>query len=340
MVDQLNNRRFDYVDFFRGFGIIIMLMGHVGFGELFSHMIHSFHMPMFFFISGFLFKGNKSGIAEFGKKRALSLLLPYLSYGLLFYFIWILLIRDTSIIDPLMHLFFDNSTALPIADALWFLTALFIMNMICFIIEKVSVNYLKYTIIILFLLLGCFETRTLPFRLPFSMGAAFVGVGLFYIGAFLGRCTDRRIIHAIQNLKIWQTILLVIPTTLLVYINGKINMRSGIYNGIPLFWINAFLCIIIILNVSKCICQSKSLVITKISNQVKWIGKNSITFVCLNQLVIQALNFIEKSLIANKSALVIIVLQLLKLLITIATLWLATVLLQKSKYLKKAVGVK
>lgn len=37
-------QRLDYVDAFRGLGIIAMVMGHIGFGEIFDHFIHAFHM--------------------------------------------------------------------------------------------------------------------------------------------------------------------------------------------------------------------------------------------------------------------------------------------------------
>lgn len=54
-------QRLDYVDAFRGLGIIAMVMGHIGFGEIFDHFIHAFHMPMFFFISGFFYRKGKYG---------------------------------------------------------------------------------------------------------------------------------------------------------------------------------------------------------------------------------------------------------------------------------------
>lgn len=53
---QTRKCRVEYVDLFRGIGIIIMIMGHIGFGRLFDHYIHAFHMPMFFFASGYFFK--------------------------------------------------------------------------------------------------------------------------------------------------------------------------------------------------------------------------------------------------------------------------------------------
>ena len=47
--------RIDYLDIARCIGIILMIMGHVGFSKRFDHFIHAFNMPMFFIISGYLF---------------------------------------------------------------------------------------------------------------------------------------------------------------------------------------------------------------------------------------------------------------------------------------------
>lgn len=74
--------RIEYVDIFRAFGIILMVMGHIGFGEKFDLFIHAFHMPMFFFISGFLFKNDSLPFVIFLRKKAKSLLLPYFVFQL------------------------------------------------------------------------------------------------------------------------------------------------------------------------------------------------------------------------------------------------------------------
>lgn len=56
-------KRVKYVDLVRTLGIILMIMGHVGFGKTFDYWIHAFHMPIFFIISGyfFMFKNLKIG---------------------------------------------------------------------------------------------------------------------------------------------------------------------------------------------------------------------------------------------------------------------------------------
>lgn len=39
------SKRVRYMDLFRGIGIILMVMGHVGFGSGFYKFSHAFHMP-------------------------------------------------------------------------------------------------------------------------------------------------------------------------------------------------------------------------------------------------------------------------------------------------------
>ena len=50
--------RNDSIDIFRCFGILLMILWHIGFGDLFDHYIHAFHMPMFFVVSGMFFDGG------------------------------------------------------------------------------------------------------------------------------------------------------------------------------------------------------------------------------------------------------------------------------------------
>ena len=56
MNNNSHAERLDYIDIFRALGIILMVMGHIGFGSKFDKFIHAFHMPMFFWISGFFHK--------------------------------------------------------------------------------------------------------------------------------------------------------------------------------------------------------------------------------------------------------------------------------------------
>lgn len=54
MKDNLN-KKIQYVDLYRCLGILLMIGGHIEFGEfgsVYSKYIHSFNIPMFFIATG------------------------------------------------------------------------------------------------------------------------------------------------------------------------------------------------------------------------------------------------------------------------------------------------
>lgn len=272
----LSKQRLDYIDVFRSLGIIAMVMGHIGFGSKFNYFIHAFHMPMFFFISGFFYRRRDCSIGEYVGKKARTLLVPYISFGIAHYFVEIILHGFS--IKPLLYLFTFNTISLPIAGALWFLTALFFTDIIYFLFDRWNVKWLIITLI----LVGSFADQLLPYPLPWALSASFVGLGLYWFGEMSKKFEDK--LEKLLNMNWWQVLIVGAITTMLIFMNGYINMRQGKYAFIPLFWINALLSVYVGTSISKMICQT---------GKTQWltsIGRNSIVYVCLNQIVIRALN--------------------------------------------------
>ncbi len=138
--------------------------------------------------------------------------------------------------------------------------------------------------------------------LPWSLNAALVGLGFYYLGDLLKKAKNSRV-YKLLFYSAW-----IIPLSILnvglIFVNGYVNMRTGRYSIVPLFWINAIL--------SSCILLSLSELFSK-KIKSKWllsIGKNSIVYLCLNQLVItvtkRALGIINTSL-SNNSIIVLFV---------------------------------
>ena len=72
--------RIEYIDIARGIGILLVVLGHNDFSLVspFAYqVIYSFHMPLFFFLSGYFINTSSSFLA-FTVKRFHSLLKPYL----------------------------------------------------------------------------------------------------------------------------------------------------------------------------------------------------------------------------------------------------------------------
>ena len=75
------------IDALKGFGIFLVVVGHIC-TEMqgLVHWIYSFHMPLFFMISGFLDEGKNGDlrIKDYILKKMNSLLYPYIPFSFIF----------------------------------------------------------------------------------------------------------------------------------------------------------------------------------------------------------------------------------------------------------------
>lgn len=55
-------KRINWVDALKGFGIILVAIGHSGCPQLLLHWIYIFHMPLFFMLSGLMFKDSEKSM--------------------------------------------------------------------------------------------------------------------------------------------------------------------------------------------------------------------------------------------------------------------------------------
>ncbi len=68
----MSEKRIEWIDVLKGIGIILVILGHTH--VLFRTYIFSFHMPLFFFISGYLFTIDRyKNFAEFACKKVKSI---------------------------------------------------------------------------------------------------------------------------------------------------------------------------------------------------------------------------------------------------------------------------
>ena len=88
----MNTKRLDWIDIAKGIGIILVVLGHTlvpqvretGFAGFLWIFIYNFHMPLFFFLSGYLFEKGLSHYTNKGKfilGKLQYLMLPYLIFS-------------------------------------------------------------------------------------------------------------------------------------------------------------------------------------------------------------------------------------------------------------------
>ena len=76
----------NYISTAKAFGIIFMVMGHSGCPTFLHNIIYAFHMPLFFFCSGFLFTSPKTKniVKKNIRKKIKGLYIPYVKWSLIF----------------------------------------------------------------------------------------------------------------------------------------------------------------------------------------------------------------------------------------------------------------
>lgn len=157
-------------------GIFFVIMGHIGFGGLFSKWIHAFHMPMFFIVSGFFFNGKRDW-KQFLLHGVKTLIVPYAVYGIVLltiaYFFLGLAVQEIPYI--MLHM---NSDRADIASPLWFLMALFFAECFYYFIWKIAKKEKSISIVVL----GVTLIGKRCFPAPFSLDTACVAVGFLHVG--------------------------------------------------------------------------------------------------------------------------------------------------------------
>ena len=153
-----NKERLNYLDVSKGIGILLVVLAHIyAFNseinrELLVTWIYSFHMPLFFIISGMLLKyKNENDVKKVIISRIKGLLIPYLFFSLLSIIVKIIIngFDKNMVIWDLIY----SATGIGI-DALWFLPALFIGEILFVLINKIIKNNYVKVLLIVFLFIG------------------------------------------------------------------------------------------------------------------------------------------------------------------------------------------
>lgn len=124
-------KRIEALDIAKGIGIILVIIGHMSSSYL-RDWIYSFHMPLFFIISGICFKTEKyPSFLPFLKQRVRTLAIPTLAL----YFIILLLETLTGIKG------FDLQQQLKGVHpgVLWFLITLLFSELLYFPLSKLTI---------------------------------------------------------------------------------------------------------------------------------------------------------------------------------------------------------
>ena len=125
--------RIAWIDIAKGYGILFVIFAHLDVGIL-GTWIYTFHMPLFFLLSGYVF-GLKYDFRTFVNKKIHSIVIPYITLGIPMIIFKILSYYHASTLDisTIKELIVDFCLQRRFWT-LWYIACLFWLNIIFYII--------------------------------------------------------------------------------------------------------------------------------------------------------------------------------------------------------------
>lgn len=184
---NLNKSRIGFVDAMKGIAIILMIFNHVPLeGRQWWRLIEVFHMPLFFLLSGYLYK--QKTFREVFFRNVKKILIPYFITCLVVWFIqWV------YNHDPLwgVSILIGNGKG-PMGyefqyqvGPLWFLPAFFVSMMIINLLIKIESERIRWAVLLGLFTVSYLQVRTMDWLLPFGLTTGVGGAVFVYLGIFV-----------------------------------------------------------------------------------------------------------------------------------------------------------
>jgi acyltransferase len=285
----MKGERVHWIDIAKGIGIIFIIYGHMLGSQDYRHLLYSFHIPLFFFLSGAVYNPKKYiNFFNFLKKSSKSLLLPYLAFAFIFFAVWLAQTRPANLFSPeiirqFLSIFYANSNnnLMIFNNLLWFLPVLFATRLLFALISKYFTKIKSIGLILIFFsVFGyLFSVYAVNIKLPFGIETALSSV-VFYGAGYLWNQSGK----AKQSIFKYKYLLLPLLLITGFYISNidflasghQIDMRLSHLNNYFYFYFAAFCGIFAWISFSQIL--NKNSLLEKI-------GRNTLILFVWHQLV-------------------------------------------------------
>lgn len=196
----ITKERTSYIDVLRGLGIFLVVYGHITRIWYPDRVyIWSFHMPLFFFISGMLFQIHKyPSFIDYIKRKVKSLLIPYcvlyfISLNYWYFIEGIIMHRGfehSSYFEQLLLMFVGNMTSA--GGALWFLPCLFTVEILYYTIyQQTRTSFVRIIICFALATIGVFLHKSGIKGLPWGLNSVLLVMPFYSIASVFGEDINR-----------------------------------------------------------------------------------------------------------------------------------------------------
>ncbi len=301
--------RISWIDICKGIGILCVLYAHGLDSNSIRYLFYSFHIPLFFFLSGVVFhhKNHENFIYSF-KKALKGIIKPYLLFTLGSLAIWYIMrglpiLTIDFFIEQIKYITYGNGSSNQYFYnvVLWFLPCLFATRLLftSFLSLTQQKKHLLALVGISAVTGYLLSIITPELKLPLGLETAFSAVVFFGTG-YLWNSNHGQIKNMIHpkaaRIFIFSLILWIIIASINFHLSGRqIDMRLNYFSNIFLFYPAAFLGILSSISLSHLLEENKFL---------EYLGKHSMqlfiwhlfifSFLSKILLIFMSSNFLEE----------------------------------------------
>lgn len=202
-------RRDNAVDFVKAIGILLMILGHCqGIPYLLRNFIFSFHMPLFFIMSGYFYKDKP--IKELFKTGSKHLVVPYLITSLFIVLLCFVAQKPVLAQQKMIGILMSNGgwpqekfgANLPYIGPIWFLLALFWCKIFYRTLKRLTNKCLLVSTL---LSSAAFIVGKYILNLPFGLLTGFCGLVFYSMGDYWHNRLQEpiRLVYLLPGIVIW-----------------------------------------------------------------------------------------------------------------------------------------
>ena len=263
----------------KGIGVMLVVLGHMSINKNAEQWIYSFHIPLFFILSGYVFS-TKYSFKEFLLRKAKAIVIPYFVLSLVIFACmtpWNFVIGDFKVYQDPLYLLRDIVIQRRLW-ALWYLTVLFLVNLLFYPIAKFIKKQSHQALLVVFIFgIGLVYQYTIGFVLPWNAELTFMALPFFYTG-YAYKINQEKIDDILTKIKPLSFVVLALVNIALCFVNLKltgftIDFFWGKWGIPPLSYISAVAGSFFVI----LLCQSINI------PPVTYIGKNSLVYFAWHQ---------------------------------------------------------
>lgn len=298
-------KRIDWIDIAKGFGMLVIVLGHVLRVGYLKQFTYAFSVPFYLIISGLTYKYQDS--KEFIKKKFFKIMIPYYCFSIISILVYFVIGRY---FQNLIHLnqdeigFFNNVVSMLYGNSrylnmewnrpLWFLPTYFISINIVNILEKSIKNKRSILLLILLVLSYVVSLNSSYIYLPLQLETGLIFILYIEIGICLKNVLIKKD-DINKNKYVLLSLIGILSGCILSYLNGSADLRIMTFGNSYFMYILVSLIFSISLNLLFIVLDNKLKLLSLV-------GRNSLSIMCMHKFPVmffQIIIPITKNILLN-----------------------------------------